>query len=90
MGEAQISVGNSIYQSFFDHLPHGLICQDHDGRIIAMNPKAEELLGVTAAQLKSDPLAATWGGLLFDECQRPYDSSNHPALAALRQRRPVN
>jgi diguanylate cyclase (GGDEF)-like protein/PAS domain S-box-containing protein len=74
----------ALYQSIFDLLPHGVICQNHQGEIITLNPKAEELLGLTAAELKDHPQASLWGGVLFDGQQHPYDSSNHPALLALR------
>jgi diguanylate cyclase (GGDEF)-like protein/PAS domain S-box-containing protein len=74
---------NTLYQAIIDLLPHGVICQDHDGEIIAINPRAEALLGLSAAQLHHHPQARLWGGILCDAQQRPYDNTNHPALLAL-------
>ena len=74
-----------LFQSILDQLPHGVICQDHDGTIVAINPRAEVLLGLTAEQLRHHPQARLWGGVLHDEQQAPYDETNHPALLALKQ-----
>ncbi len=73
----------ALYRSIIDLLPHGIICQDHHGEIIAINAKAEALLGLTREQLRHHPQARLWGGMLCDEQQHPHDATSHPALLAL-------
>lgn len=72
-----------LYQSIVDLLPHGVICQDQHGAIIAINVKAEALLGFTQQQLYQHPQARLWGGVLCDDQHHPHDATSHPALCSL-------
>ena len=48
-------VSASRYQSLFETLAMGVVYQSADGQIIACNPAAEHILGMTLAQMRGWP-----------------------------------
>jgi PAS domain S-box-containing protein len=65
----------------------GMVLQLADGRIEACNPRAEELLGLTAEQLYStSPVHCPWQTVREDGSDFPGEA--HPAMVALRTGQP--
>ncbi|MCB1317408.1 MAG: PAS domain S-box protein, partial [Leptospiraceae bacterium] len=71
------------YANLIQAMPEGLVMQDTDGRIKVCNPRAEEILGLSRAQLTGlrsiDP---NWRAVHEDGTEFPGE--NHPAMVALR------
>ena len=76
------------YQSLVASLHEGVVLQDANGRIVASNPAAERLLGMTIDQLMGKTsLDARWRTVHEDGTDFP--GSEHPASIALATREPV-
>ena len=71
------------YRLLFETMVQGVVFQDVEGRIIHPNSSAEEILGMTLAQMQGrasiDPRWRT-----IHEDGTPYPGENHPAMIALR------
>ena len=71
------------YRLLFETMVQGVVFQDVEGRIIHANSSAEEILGMTLAQMQGrasiDPRWRT-----IHEDGRLYPGENHPAMIALR------
>jgi PAS domain S-box-containing protein len=69
--------------ALFETMPVGVVYQDAEGRIVAANPAAQEILGLTLDQLQGrtsvDP---RWRSIREDGSDFPGDE--HPAMLALR------
>jgi PAS domain S-box-containing protein len=76
------------HRSLFESLTHGVVYQDPEGRIIAANPSATRILGLSTNELtgrtSQDP---RWNAIHPDGTPFPGDS--HPAMASLRTGQPV-
>jgi PAS domain S-box-containing protein len=86
--EEQFAQSERQYRLLFETLPRGIISQDAAGRILAMNPAAERILGRSRAQFV--------GRVLTDEeCQAlredgsSFPIAEHPSSVALRSGRQV-
>jgi PAS domain S-box-containing protein len=76
------------YQSLVASLHEGVVLQDANGRIVASNPAAERLLGMTVGQLMGKTsLDPRWRAVREDGSDFP--GSEHPASIALATREPV-
>ncbi len=60
--------------SVLTHMTDGVIATDQDGRLILMNKRAEELLGVSSAEVMRQPLPEV---LHLTETFKVYDMFNH-------------
>jgi len=71
------------YRTLFETMAQGVVYQAADGRIIAANPAAQRILGLTLDQLQGrtsmDPL---WQAVHEDGTEFPGET--HPAMVALR------
>jgi PAS domain S-box-containing protein len=71
------------HRELFESMAQGVVYQDRDGRIIAANPAAEHILGITLEQMKGrtskDP---RWKTIREDGSSLPGDE--HPAMVSLR------
>ncbi len=81
-------VGDTL-QSFsysgplFDSLPLGIVFQDAQGRIVAANPAAQRVLGLTLDQLRgTTSIDPRWQAVREDGT--PFPGLEHPAMVALR------
>jgi PAS domain S-box-containing protein len=78
----------SRYRSLIETMGEGLVVQAADGRIMAHNPAALRILGLTSDQLhgrsSTDP---RWRSVREDGSDFP--GSEHPAMVALRTGEPV-
>lgn len=67
----------------FDSILHGVVFQDTEGKIVAANPMAENLLGLSFAQMQGrSSLDPRWKTIHEDGSDFPGDM--HPAMHALR------
>jgi diguanylate cyclase (GGDEF)-like protein/PAS domain S-box-containing protein len=80
---------NQRDRHLLDILPGGVVVHDANGRVVQSNPAAQALLGLSANQLlgwdASDPC---WCSI--DQFGAPFAGEKHPAMVALRDRRPVS
>ena len=86
--ELALRESEARHRSLFESMPQGVVYQDAEGRIIAANPSAERILGLSLAQMQgrtsSDP---SWRSVHEDGSHFPGEE--HPASIALRTGHPV-
>lgn len=76
------------HRTVVEALREGVVLQDAEGRIIAANPAAERILGLTFDQLRGrTSLDPRWG--VIDEDGEPLPGEQHPAMVSLRTGEPV-
>src|SRR5689334_8577110 len=78
--------GELDWQALFEALPIGLLLQGLDGCVLAVNPAAEELLGLTLEQMRRLPCDGLWPSLLADS---DAPAMVPPSQVALRSQVPV-
>ncbi len=77
-----------LLREIFAALEEGVIVQNTDGRIIAVNDSAERVLGLTRDQLLGrSSIDPRWRAVHPDGT--PCPGEDHPAMIALREVRPV-
>ncbi|MCC6966591.1 MAG: PAS domain S-box protein [Nitrospira sp.] len=75
------------YRGVVTVLSEGIVLQDAQGQIIACNPSAEQILGLTADQMRGrTSVAAEWRAIHDDGT--PFDGEQHPAMITLRTGQP--
>ena len=75
-------------QKLFDSLTMGVVFQDTDGRILAANPAAQQILGLTLDQMRGvTSIDPRWSAVHEDGSAFP--GQDHPAMVALRTQEPV-
>ncbi len=73
----------SRHRHLFETMEQGVVYQDAQGRIIDVNPAAERILGLSAAQMTGrDSVDPRWKALRADGSEFPGEE--HPSLVALR------
>ena len=88
LAEEALKQGEERYRLLADTMLQGVVHQDADGRIIAMNPAAERILGKTRGEYLGR-------STLYEEhhCIREngetFPERDHPAMLALRSGLPV-
>jgi diguanylate cyclase (GGDEF)-like protein/PAS domain S-box-containing protein len=85
--KVQLAETEGMYLSLFEAMGVGAVFQGSDGRIIAVNKAAEEILCRTAAQLMgltSD--APDWDAIKEDGS--PFPGHEHPSMVTLRTSEP--
>jgi PAS domain S-box-containing protein len=83
--EAEVALRESEerYRALFAALHEGVVLQDRDGAIVAANPAAERILGLTMDQMAGrTSLDPRWGVVTPDG--QPLPGDQHPAMVALR------
>ena len=79
----------SHFRTLFDTMKQGVVYQDANGVIILTNPSAEQILGLTLAELRGretiDPLQRA-----IHENGSPFPAEQHPGQIALRTGQSVN
>ena len=84
-GSREIPFGQLLLQS----LPQGIVVQDASGKIIAANPSAERILGLTFDQMRGiTSLDPAWQALHEDGS--PFVGDTHPAMEVLRTGQPID
>ena len=79
---------SDMFRSLFETMAQGVVYQDAGGRIIAANPAAEKILGLSRDQLMGrTSLDPRWRTIREDGSALPGDE--HPSMIALRTGQPV-
>lgn len=77
------------YRSLIAAMAEGIVFQDADGKIIACNPSAERILGLTREQMMGrDSLDPRWRSIREDGS--PFPPEEHPAIVTLRTGQPLS
>jgi PAS domain S-box-containing protein len=88
-GEAALRESEERHRSLFVSMAQGVVYQDAEGSIIAANPSAERILGLSLDQMQgrtsTDP---RWRAIHEDGSDFPGD--RHPAIVSLRTGREVS
>ena len=78
-----IEYGRPPFKTLFETMAQGVVYQAADGQIIACNPAAEHILGMTLAQMQGrTSLDPRWRAIHMDGS--PFPGETHPAMVALR------
>ena len=72
-----------------DTLPVGIILQQAEGKIVAINQEAQRIIGISINEMEGKNIAdLQWKLLKADGSELPHEE--HPAMVALRSGKPVN
>lgn len=86
--EAALRESEAKYRHLFETMAQGVVYQDARGRILAVNPAAEAILGGSLAELRGrTPEDPRW--MAVREDGTPFPGTEHPAAVALRTGRGV-
>lgn len=77
------------YRLLAETMLQGVVHQDADGKIIAMNPAAERILGMTREELQGSS-SLHLENQTIRENGAPFPGLEHPAMVALRTGQPVH
>ena len=84
-----LAASEERFRSLFETMAQGVVYQDAQGEIVAANPAAQRILGLSLDQMQgrtsSDPRWRT-----LHEDGSPFPGDTHPAMTALRTGRPVH
>ncbi len=86
---AQPLASEAEYRRLFETMAQGVVYHAADGAIIAANPAAERLLGLTLDQMQGrTSMDPRWRAIHEDGA--PFPGETHPAMVALRTGQPVD
>ena len=84
----ELEESESRYRTLFETMAQGVVYQDSDGQIIAANPSAERMLGLTLDQMQGrTSIDPEWRVVRQDKSEFPGEE--HPAMVALKTGREV-
>ncbi len=77
------------FRFLFDTMAQGVVFQDRQGAIIAANPSAERILGLTLSEMMGvNSVDPRWRSVHADGS--PFPGEAHPSMVALRTGQPVH
>jgi len=80
---AQTDVTIDLYRAVFDTVETGIVVQDTIGRVVAVNPAATRILGISAEQIRGEAhIDEAWG--FIDEEGKPWPIDELPAEVTRR------
>ena len=86
--ELQLQESEQNYRTLFETMAQGVVYHNKFGEIIAANPSAERILGLSLEQMQGlTSLDPTWKTIHDDGT--PYLGEEHPAMLSLRSGHPV-
>jgi two-component system CheB/CheR fusion protein len=86
---SSVKESESKYKYLFDSMLQGVVYQNAEGRIIAANPAAEELLGLTSKQIIGrDSVDPRWKTIHEDGSDFP--GLSHPSMLSLASGKEIN
>lgn len=87
--ENELAESEALYRVAMDSLHEGVVVQDGAGRIIAHNPKASEILGLSCEELtERGPKAPYWNTVYPDGT--PFPAEDYPTMITLRSGKPCS
>jgi two-component system cell cycle sensor histidine kinase/response regulator CckA len=88
LAQEALRTSEARYRTLFEGMTHGVVIQDADGRVIAVNPAAERMLGLMEGEAVGRISEDTrWGAV--GEDGSPLAGAEHPSMLALRRGEPV-
>jgi PAS domain S-box-containing protein/putative nucleotidyltransferase with HDIG domain len=81
-----VSESEVQYRALLAAMAEGVVFQDADGRIVAVNPAAERILGCSATDVLGKGSTVPW--LTLREDGSPFSAEQHPSMVTLRTGRP--
>jgi PAS domain S-box-containing protein/putative nucleotidyltransferase with HDIG domain len=94
MRQERIQARNALIESeerhrtLFETMEQGVVYQDADGKIIAANPAAERILGLSLSQMQGrTSMDPRWRAIKENGVEFPGEE--HPSMVALRTGKPV-
>jgi PAS domain S-box-containing protein len=86
--EEALSEGEARHHSLFETMAQGVVYHDASGFIVAANPAAERILGLTLSQMQGrSPMDPRWRATREDGTE--FRGEEHPAMEARRTGREV-
>jgi PAS domain S-box-containing protein len=85
--ERALAEREETYRSLVAGMAEGVVFQAADGRITAVNPAAERILGRTEAELLARPAACEEMGAIRED-GTPFTAQDHPCTVTLRTGEP--
>lgn len=87
--EQQLKQSEEMFRTLFQTVQQGVIYQNPSGQIIAANPAAETILGMSLDQMLGMTLIELqWHAIHLDST--PFLSETHPPIVAIQTGKPVN
>ena len=86
--ELQLRESVARHSLLFETMLHGVVYQDTTGKIIAMNPAAETILGKSCAELMGNSSESLEHHTIRENGEI-FPGQEHPAMVALRTGKPV-
>ncbi|MBN1881727.1 MAG: PAS domain S-box protein [Deltaproteobacteria bacterium] len=77
------------YRTLFETMVQGVVYHDKKGRVVSVNPAAEEILGETLEQMKNKTSLDAAGFRMFYEDGSELPEDKHPAIVALKEGREI-
>jgi PAS domain S-box-containing protein len=91
LGEVGSMEGSSeeVLRAVFEAMAEGVVCQDRSGAIVACNPSAERILGLTRDQMMGRTSTdLRWQAVHEDGS--PFPGDTHPAMVTLQTGEPCS
>ncbi len=86
--EVQLQASEERYRSVITTMAEGIVLQQIDGSIIACNPSAERILGLTSEQIMGkSSIDPEWRAIHEDGS--PWPGETHPAMITLKTGQPM-
>lgn len=88
MAELSLKASEHRLRMLFERMPQGVMYQDATGKITAVNPAIERIVGLTLDQIRNK-VVPSWKSQLFNEDGSILSSDEYPSIAALHTGKPV-
>lgn len=86
--EEELAQSERHYRLLFETMPQGVVYQDQDGKIVSMNPAAEQILGKTPPEFLGRTSMDEENHTLREDGST-FPGMEHPSMVALRTGREV-
>lgn len=81
--EDALAESEALYRVAMASLEEGVVVHDSEGRIIAHNPRAEDILGLNSGEINgAEPRDSRWEAIYPDGT--PFPAEAHPAMVTMR------
>ncbi len=80
--QTAIQTSEEKYRTLYETMTQGVIHQDSKGRIISINPAAEEIMGLNSSSMNGETF--NYHNKAIHEDGSDFPSENHPSIIALK------